>query len=209
MRTLTRRDGRHRARAREAGVISVRPPVTSRIPGLLALSLAAAAALACTSGGDRPAPQPTIVVEGANVVCSNGDHGLGEAQLPWTFCYPPGWRFRERLQPSANPEGFDATFDITETSDGADRGKFGFMVVGTYDRAGAGTLAAWAAANLGSAPLVPETWGNAAEAGRLPDGDRLALTPHHVVRLSLRSGPGNLDLESTMARRLTTWKFVY
>jgi hypothetical protein len=41
------------------------------------------------------------------------------------------------------------------------------------------------------------------------DGKRIALTPHHVVILEMRSGLDLLDLETPMAARLSTWKFVY
>ena len=43
----------------------------------------------------------------------------------------------------------------------------------------------------------------------LSDGRRIALTPNQVVILELRSGFGLLDLESAMATRLGTWKFLY
>ena len=61
----------------------------------------------------------------------------------------------------------------------------------------------------GALKPVPEVdrivWGNAVEADQLPDGRRIALTPHFVVILDVRSGP--LDLEGEMASRLRTWKF--
>ena len=134
---------------------------------------------------------------------------MGEAQLPWTFCYPAGWRYRERLQPSSTPDGFDATFDITDTTPGDGLGKFGFMLIGTYDAGSAADLSSWARSNLGSTDLSPARWGDAREAARLPNGDRLALTAHSVVRLTLRSGAGNLDLEAAMGSRLNTWHFAY
>ena len=40
-------------------------------------------------------------------------------------------------------------------------------------------------------------------------GRRIALTPHQVVIMDLRSGQGLLDLEAEMSKRLRTWKFVY
>jgi hypothetical protein len=43
----------------------------------------------------------------------------------------------------------------------------------------------------------------------MADGKRIALTPHHVVILELRSGLDLLDLETPMAARLSTWKFAY
>jgi hypothetical protein len=109
-------------------------------------------------------------------------------------------------------------------------GDFAFMIISTYERGGSNDLAGWIAANLnplspspsGSPLSSPSTsaspssspaslesisWGNAVEAGRLPDGRRIALTPHHVVILDLHSGL--LDLESAMSTRLGTWKFTY
>ena len=76
----------------------------------------------------------------------------------------------------------------------------------TYERAGASDLAGWMQANLKPVPEVDRiVWGNAVEADQLPDGRRIALTPHFVVILDVRSGP--LDLEGEMASRLRTWKF--
>ena len=43
----------------------------------------------------------------------------------------------------------------------------------------------------------------------MPDGRRIALTPHQVVILDLRSGQGLLNLEAEMSKRLSTWKFAY
>ena len=43
----------------------------------------------------------------------------------------------------------------------------------------------------------------------MPDGRRIALTPHYVVILDMRSGQGHLDLEASMSTRLGTWKFLY
>ncbi|MEO8743741.1 MAG: hypothetical protein ABI334_07265 [Candidatus Dormiibacterota bacterium] len=83
------------------------------------------------------------------------------------------------------------------------------MIISTYERGGAPSLAAWEQANMASiATGEPIAWGNAIEAARLADGRRIALTPQHVVILDLRSGTGNLDLEAQMSTRLNTWKFV-
>jgi hypothetical protein len=104
------------------------------------------------------------------------------------------------------------------------------MIISTYERGASTDLASWIAANLNppspspssspsnpaspspSSPPSPSSlesisWGNAVEAGRLPDGRRIALTPHHVVIMDLHSGL--LDLESAMSTRLNTWKFSY
>jgi hypothetical protein len=109
-------------------------------------------------------------------------------------------------------------------------GDFAFMIISTYERGASSDLVTWIAANLNppspspsgsplSSPSIspspsssPSTlesisWGNAAEARRLPDGRRIALTPHHVVIMDLHSGL--LDLESAMSTRLGTWKFTY
>ena len=109
-------------------------------------------------------------------------------------------------------------------------GDFAFMIISTYERGASNDLAGWIVANLNppspspssspSNPPLPSpsssrspislesiSWGNAVEAGRLPDGRRIALTPHHVVIMDLHSGL--LDLESAMSTRLNTWKFSY
>jgi hypothetical protein len=154
---------------------------------------------------------PKVNVEGSSLGCAAGDHGIQEPHLPWTFCYPASWRYNERVQPTTEPAGFDTAFDITDIADGEDKGKFGFMLVGTYDRQGAGSLAEWAIRHAATGgDLQPATWGDAQQAARLSrSGDLLALTPHYVVRLATRSGAGNLDLNSQVNGRLSTWKFVY
>jgi hypothetical protein len=104
------------------------------------------------------------------------------------------------------------------------------MIISTYERGTSSDLVSWITANLnppspspsGSPLTSPSTspspsaspsslerisWGNALEAGRLPDGRRIALTPHHVVIMDLHSGL--LDLESAMSARLATWKFTF
>jgi hypothetical protein len=100
------------------------------------------------------------------------------------------------------------------------------MIISTYERGTSRDLASWIAANLtppspspsaspsispspSSSPSTLESisWGNAVEARRLPDGRRIALTPHHVVIMDLHSGL--LDLESAMSTRLGTWKFSF
>jgi hypothetical protein len=103
-------------------------------------------------------------------------------------------------------------------------GDFAFMIISTYERGSSSDLAGWIAANLNPPPPSSSTsvspssspspvslesisWGNAVEAKRLPDGRRIALTPHHVVIMDLHSGL--LDLESAMSVRLGTWKFSF
>lgn len=89
-------------------------------------------------------------------------------------------------------------------------GLFGYMIVSTYQRAGSPNLASWLQDDLRPVPdATPITWGNAVEAVRLADGRRVALTASQVIVLDLRSGVGNLDLESAMSSRLATWKFYY
>jgi hypothetical protein len=104
------------------------------------------------------------------------------------------------------------------------------MIISTYERGTSSDLVSWIGANLtppspspsaspsaspaispspSSSPSILESisWGNAVEAKRLPDGRRIALTPHHVVIMDLHSGL--LDLESAMSTRLGTWVFSY
>jgi hypothetical protein len=104
-------------------------------------------------------------------------------------------------------------------------GLFGVIIISTYTRNNAPSLAAWIQTYLNvspspssspsaspssspspSPPIQTIAWGNAQEAGLLPDGRRIALTPQQVVILTLH--PGNLDLESAMSTRLGTWKFT-
>ena len=167
------------------------------------------ALVACQTG--TPAPESTPKPSALAVHCATGDQALQEPILGWAFCYPATWEALERQQSTTAPSGVDAVFDVTETAPGAVNGLFGVMIVSTDDRAGAAGLSDWVAAHVGAGiQLQPITWGNALEAGQDVTGHkRYALTPHQVVILELRSGPGNLDLESAMSARLDTWKFVY
>ena len=171
-------------------------------------------ALAGCQPGSSPHAVPSVPQIGADLKCSSGDHGYQDPQLGWGFCYPSTWKYIERTQAVDAPKGVDLTFDITcltqcRTSTPSTipaNNLFGFMIVSTYERGSSPDLLAWMAANLKPQPRLDEiSWGNASQAARLPDGRRVALTPHFVVLLDLRSGP--LDLETEMASRLNTWKF--
>lgn len=192
-------------------------PAVDNAGVILRASLVAALLLILSScspqNGQRPAAAPTVRPASGSLTCPGGDHGLDEAQLGWGFCYPPTWRFRERLQPTSNPKGVDATFDIIVVPpvEEADKGQFGFLIVGTYETGGAGSLREWAARYLGDVKLAPLQWGNATDAATLsgPNPRRIALTPHHVVLMDIREGRGNLDLDSELSKRLASWKFEY
>jgi hypothetical protein len=190
------------------------------IPPVAVAALALLALAGCQpAGGQRPVPSVPQI--GADLKCSQGDHGYEDPQAGWGFCYPGTWRYTERAQSSLSPVGLDLTFDITYAPPsaapcGGSRppgsspcpGDFAFMIVSTYERGTASDLAGWVSANLNTtAQLESIDWGNAQEAARLPDGRRIALTPHHVVIMDLHSGL--LDLETEMAARLGTWKFSF
>jgi hypothetical protein len=174
---------------------------------LCALLLVAACG---TSAAPAPATAPTPAA--VLLKCGNGDHGILENQLGWGFCYPPSWRFVERLQSSSTPKGVDTTFDITDgTKGGTESGKFAFMIVGTYEIGPSTSLKAWISENVDKDAQVESfRWGNAREAyQQVGSSRRYALTPHRVVLMDPRSSPGNLDLEAEMAKRLDTWRFDY
>jgi hypothetical protein len=185
---------------------------------LLALALALLP-LACQQGTPAsPAPRSSVPAAGAGLSCQGGDHGITEPQLGWGFCYPATWKFRERVQESDSPPGVDATFDVVVAAPtpageplSADQGKFAFMIVGTYERAGAASLSDWAQAHLVQpGQLDPISWGNSDVAARVAGSRRLlAFTAHHVILLDIREGEGNLDLEAEMEKRLSSWKFDY
>ena len=108
--------------------------------------------------------------------------------------------------PSASPGSTDTPPAVCTPQVGL----FGYMIVSTYQRKGSPNLTSWLEDDMRPAPnATPISWGNAAEAVRLDDGRRVALTPTQVVVLDLRSGSGNLDLEAAMSSRLSTWKFYY
>jgi hypothetical protein len=85
------------------------------------------------------------------------------------------------------------------------------MIISTYQRGNASTLAGWEQTNLASPPPAGDgiSWGNAVEAMKLADGRRIAMTAHHVVVLDLHSGQSRLNLDLEMGSRLNTWKFTY
>ena len=83
------------------------------------------------------------------------------------------------------------------------------MIISTYERLGAPDLVTWMTQTLPSLPgRQAIVWGNASEADLLADGRRIALTSQRVVIMELRSGQGQLDLETEMSSRLNTWKFL-
>jgi hypothetical protein len=205
--------------------------MTPRLRFLAIIPLLAALLAACQIGPQQPRSAPSVRQIGSDLKCQSGDHGY-EDQVGWGFCYPGTWQYTLRSQSNTAPiPELDLIFDITNVPmvngsplpacpsnapsplPGATprcdshAGEFGVMIVSTYPRNTASTLAAWALANLSPAPeLQPAAWGNAVEAAQLPDGRRIALTPQQVVILALH--PGNLDLESAIAQRLGTWKFT-
>jgi len=193
------------------------PPNILAVVGMLVL--------AGCQPGSNPHPVPSVPQIGGDLKCSQGDHGYEDLQAGWGFCYPGTWKYNERSQTTVSPPGLDLTFDITcltnckvpcpTASAGSgsaqcspQTGLFAYMIVSTYQRSGSADLANWVGANMKPAPdLETISWGNAQEAARLPDGRRIALTPHHVVILDVHTGV--LDLETEMSSRLGTWKFSY
>lgn len=192
------------------------PPLTTIAAALLAASLAG-----CQPAQDSH-PVPSVSQIGAGLKCAPGDHGFTDPQVGWGFCYPGTWKYEEKSQSSQSPSPveLDLTFDITDVpctppAPGAsgsptcagNAGLFGFMIISTFERGDATSLDAWIQANMKPVPeTLPIKWGNALEAAQLADGRRIALTPHQVVVMDLRSG--TLNLESVMAPRLDTWHFT-
>jgi hypothetical protein len=171
-------------------------------------------------------PVPTVSVIGGDLKCASTDHGYSDAAAAWGFCYPGTWRYNLRSQTSTNPIRLDLTFDITDIPCVAgspvagttprpvcspNAGLFGFMIISTFERGSSTDLASWMQGNLKPVPTIeqPIVWGNANEAARLTDGRRIALTPHHVVLLDLRTTLNQLDLEGLMSARLNTWVFTF
>jgi len=182
-------------------------------------------ALAGCQPGSNPRPVPSVPQIGGDLKCSTGDHAYKDPQLGWGFCYPSTWKYIERSQALDDPKGIDLTFDFTCLSSckmsspdatcasspsqpqcTPGNNLFGYMIVSTYERGASGDLAGWAATNIKPSPKLDSiSWGDAVEADKMADGRLIALTPHFVVILDVRSGP--LDLEGEMASRLGTWKF--
>jgi hypothetical protein len=201
--------------------MAIRLPVWLK---LLAALLVTGAAVGCQAGSSSH-PVPSVVQIGSDLNCATGDHGFEDVQVGWGFCYPGTWKYQEKSQSSSSPSPaeLDLTFDITDIpctspapgaqggpvcSPGA--GLFAFMIISTYQRNGASSLAAWEQTILPTTlPGQDVQWGNAVEAQQLADGRRIALTPHQVVIMDLHSGVGNLNLEAAMSARLSTWKFSY
>ena len=195
------------------------------IPRKIVAALGLLLAVSACQAGSTSHPVPKVSQIGSDLKCATGDHGFSDALAGWGFCYPSSWRYTERSQGSQSPPGFDLTFDVTDIpctiptpppggstqpvcSPGA--GLFAFMIISTYQRGNAASLADWVKANLGDT-TAPEaiSWGNSLEALKLADGRRIALTPHNVVILALHAGSGNLNLEAEMSARLDSWKFSY
>jgi hypothetical protein len=191
----------------------------------LTLSLVLLLMLAGCQSGPVNRPVPSVSQIGGDLNCPSGDHGYSDAAAAWGFCYPNTWRYNLRSQASTNPVRLDLTFDITDVPCvlsspvagqsphpicSPNAGLFGFMIISTFERGDAPDLVSWMKANL---PSVPDrqaiVWGNAAEADRLSDGRRIALTPHHVVIMDLRTTLNQLDMEGLMSARLNTWVFTY
>ncbi len=189
----------------------------------LSVPLLAIVLAACQFGPQDTRPPPSVRQIGSDLKCSSGDHGY-EDQVGWGFCYPGTWQYVLKSQSNNVPiPELDLIFDVTNVpcttpspipGEGSPRpvcasgaGLFGVIIVSTYARNNAPSLAGWIQANMNPVPdLQTISWGNAQEAGQLADGRRIALTPQQVVILTLH--PGNLDLESAMSTRLSTWKFT-
>jgi hypothetical protein len=190
----------------------------------LTLPLLLLLVVACQQGPVNQ-PVPSVAQIGEDLHCVAGDHGFEDAAAGWGFCYPATWKYVEKAQGSSNPTRLDITLDITDVpcvvgspvagatplpvcATGA--GKFAFMIISTFERGAAPDLATWMQSNLNPLPTGQAIqWGNATEADRLSDGRRIALTPHQVVIMDLRSGLGQLDLEGALSARLSTWKFSF
>jgi hypothetical protein len=154
----------------------------------------------------KPGPAPTIRAEGQGIKCPGSDHGIEEVQFGWSWCYPSSWKFQERLQPTQQPKGVDATFDIVNDLPQGQPGSgdFGFLIVGTYQVGTAADLPGWITANIGSdEQLAAINWGNARDAEVDSQGRRFALTGSHVVEMDVRG----TAIAAEMAKRLATWKF--
>ena len=151
----------------------------------------------------KPAPAPTVATEGQGLKCSGGDHGIQEVQFGWSWCYPATWKFQERLQPTSQPKGVDATFDIVNDLPRGQvgSGDFGFLIVGTYQIGTAIDLAAWITANIGADEgLTAISWGNAKDAQQ--DGHVVVSHVPAGIRGRLAIGGAGRDLDHVWRARL-------
>jgi hypothetical protein len=194
----------------------------SILPRKTLAAMAGMLVLAGCQTGPQTHPVPSVQQIGSDLKCASADHAFEDIQAGWGFCYPGAWKYVERSQSLVNPPGLDLTFEITDIpctvvpsgsqarpSCAPDAGRFGFMIISTYERGNSANLAAWEQTNMKTVPTSESLrWGNAVEAAKLADGRRIALTEHHVVILDL-SRNGLLDLEQQMSSRLATWKFSY
>ena len=160
----------------------------------LSVPLLAVVLAACQFGPQDTRPVPSVRQIGSDLKCSPGDHGY-EDQVGWGFCYPGTWQYVLKSQSNNVPiPELDLIFDVTNVpctspspiaGQGSPRpvcasgaGLFGVIIVSTYARNNAPSLASWMQANLKPVPDIQTiSWGNAQEAGELVDGRRIALTP--------------------------------
>src|ERR1700674_1635673 len=75
-------------------------------------TLALVLVLAGCQAGPTPRPVPSVAQIGSNIKCASGDHGFEDSQAGWGFCYPAGWKYQEKSQPSATPPGLDLAFNV-------------------------------------------------------------------------------------------------
>ena len=187
--------------------------ITGKLLGKFAVTLGVLSALLASAcdGQAGPPRQPPTKPPAAVARCSGDDHSLEEISLGWSFCYPSRWHYREKFQPSNAPRGVDTTLDVVVVSPtpGPDQGEFGFMIIGSYERAGAADLPGWLATNVGDGLILePISWGNSQSAVKVEGQTRrFALTADRVFELDVHQGDGNLALDSAMAQRLANWHF--
>ena len=131
-------------------------PSPPRNPRQALATVAAVLALAACQQGPTPHPVPSVQQIGSDLKCASGDHAFEDIQAGWGFCYPGSWRYVERSQGLQSPPGLDLTFEITDIPCAAvpsgsqerpvcspDAGRFGFMIISTYERGSAINMAAY------------------------------------------------------------------